>query len=89
MAKFLQLFADPDRVRSGFYCYPGLRHVGKLLLDCLGCGPEAATVDHFPILVKRAVMTPNIAKVNADHSLDPGSSAWDFRDEVSADFFME
>ena len=74
MAKFLQLFADPDRVRSGLHRNPRLRHVGKPLLDRLRCRPEAAAVDHLTILVERAVMTPNVAKINADRGLDHGSS---------------
>jgi hypothetical protein len=33
-------------------------------------------------LVQRAVMAPDIAKVDPDRHLDPGLPAWNFRDEV-------
>src|SRR5271154_6316395 len=56
--------------------------IGKPLLDCLGTGPEAATTDHLPFLVERAVMAPDISKVDSDRHLNLGLSAWDFRNGV-------
>src|SRR5271170_4702900 len=53
--------------------------IGKPLLDCLGTGPEAATTDHLTFLVERAVMAPDISKVDSDRHLNLGLSAWDFR----------
>jgi hypothetical protein len=52
------------------------------LLDRLRGSSEAATVDHFSVLVEGAVMAPDIAKVDADRHLDLGLPAWNFSDEV-------
>jgi hypothetical protein len=83
----LYLCADPDRVCPRLHRDPRWSHVGKPLLDRLRGGPEAATVDHFSVLVQGAVMAPDIAKVDADRHLNFGLSAWNFSDRVCAGFF--
>lgn len=72
-----------------FHRHPRRRHVGEPLLNRLRGRSEATLVYDFTILVERAVMTPNIPKVDADRRANPRLSAWDFRDECSARFFME
>ena len=52
------------------------------LLDSLGTGSEATAIDHFSFFVERAVMAPDISKVDTDRHLNPGPSVWNFRDEV-------
>jgi hypothetical protein len=47
-----------------------------------GTGSEATAIDRFSFLVERAVMAPDISKVDTDRHLDPSRSAWNFRDEV-------
>jgi hypothetical protein len=42
------------------------------LLDSLGTGSEAAAIDRFSFFVERAVMAPDISKVDTDRHLDPG-----------------
>src|ERR1700678_517082 len=74
--------ADPDRVCSSLHRNPRWSHVGEPLLDRLRGSSEAATVDHFSVLVEGAVMAPDVAKVDADRDLNLGLSAWDFSDEV-------
>src|SRR5579871_2856411 len=82
MAQFLQLFADPDRMRSSLHRYACAGHSRKPLLDSLRCRSEAAAIDYFAVLVESAVMAPDISEVDADRHGNPGLSAWDFRDEV-------
>ena len=48
----------------------------------LGTGSEAAAIDHFSFFVARAVVVPDISKVDTDRHLNPGLSAWDVCDEV-------
>jgi hypothetical protein len=48
----------------------------------LRTGSEAASNDRFSCFVERAVMAPDISKVDADRRLGPGLSAWNFCDEV-------
>jgi hypothetical protein len=45
-------------------------------------------VDHYSFFVERAVMAPDIAKVDANRHLHLGLSAWNFCDEVLRCFFM-
>jgi hypothetical protein len=59
-----------------------MRHVGEPLIDGLRCGSEAASIDHFGLLVEGTVMAPNVAKVVADRQLYLGTLAGYFRDEV-------
>jgi hypothetical protein len=80
--QLLELFADPDRVRSRFHRYSCRRHISEPLLDSLGAGSEVASFDHFSFFVESAVMAPDISKVNADRHLGPGLSVWNFCDEV-------
>ena len=82
MPEFLQLFTHPDRVDAGLHGHPRRRQVRKPPPDRFRGGPEAASIDHFTVLVERAVMAPDISKVDTDRHLDSGPSAWDFRNEV-------
>jgi hypothetical protein len=43
---------------------------------------QAASIDHLSFFVEGAVMAPDISKRDTDRHLNPGPSAWDFRDEV-------
>jgi hypothetical protein len=87
VAKFLKLFAGPNRVRSSLHRNPRWRHIGEPLLDGLRGGPEAASINYFSIFVELAVMTPDITKVDTDRHLNPRLPAWNFRDEVLRRFF--
>jgi hypothetical protein len=51
-------------------------------LDRLRSSSEASPINDFSVLVKGAVMAPDIAKVDANCHLSLGLSAWDFSDEV-------
>jgi hypothetical protein len=82
MTQLLELFADPDRVRSRLHHHSCRRHIGKPLLQSPRCSSETSSIDHFSFFVKRAVMAPDISKVDTDRHLDPSRSAWNFRDEV-------
>jgi hypothetical protein len=82
VAQLLQLFADPDRVRPSFHRDPHSGQIGKPLLDPRGTGAKPPSVNHFSIFVERAVMAPDIPKVDPDRHPDPGTAAWYFRDEV-------
>jgi hypothetical protein len=76
MTKLLKLFADPDRMRTRFHGHPCRRHVHEPLLYRLRGSPKAASVHNFAILVERAVMAPNIPKVDADCHGNSRLSAW-------------
>jgi hypothetical protein len=65
---------------------PRRRQVGEPLLDGLRRGPEATSTNDLSILVERAVMAPDIPKVDADRHLELGLPAWDFRDEMILSF---
>jgi hypothetical protein len=54
----------------------------------LGIGSEPAPVDHFSILVDRAIVAPDISQVNADGYFGWGMSARNFCDEVLRCLFM-
>jgi hypothetical protein len=41
---------------------------------------EATAIGHFSFFVELSVMAPDISKVDTDCHLDPGRSAWNFRD---------
>ena len=43
---------------------------------------EATSANDLSLLVERAVVTPDIAKVDPDSHLHLALPAWDFRDEV-------
>jgi hypothetical protein len=82
MAKFLNLFADPDRVGPCFHGYPYRFQVPKPLVYAGRVGSETTPVDNFTIFVECAVMAPDIPKIDPDRRPDPGAPAWYFRDEV-------
>jgi hypothetical protein len=66
-------------VRPRFHGHSCPRHIREPLLNTLGIGPEAASIDHFSFFVERAVMAPDVSKVDTDGHLNPGLPAWDFR----------
>ena len=69
-------------MRSRLHRDPRWSHIGEPLLNRFRDRPEATTIDDFSVLVKGAVMAPDIAKVDADRNLDLGPPAWDFSDGV-------
>src|SRR5260370_18304370 len=82
VTQFLKLFADPDRTRPRCHRNPYSRQIGKPLLDSPGAGSEPTSVNHFSVLVERAVIAPDIPKVDPDRYPNPGAAAWNFSDEV-------
>jgi hypothetical protein len=58
-------------VRPCFHGDPHPRQVGKPLLDAGWVGSEAAPVDNLAVLVERAVMAPDISKVDPDRHFNP------------------
>ena len=71
MAQFLQLFADPDRMRSSLHRYACAGHSRKPLLDSLRCRSEAAAIYDFIVFLESTVMAPEISEVDADRLGDP------------------
>src|SRR6202035_3718379 len=69
-------------MRARLHRYPRWRNIAEPLLDGFRCGSEAASVNYVSVLGERAVMAPDISKVDTDRHLDPGPSAWNFRNEV-------
>jgi hypothetical protein len=67
--RLLQLLADPDRMRSSFHRDPSAWQIGKPLVDSGRRRSEPPAVDYFTILVERAVITPDISKVDPDRHL--------------------
>jgi hypothetical protein len=69
-------------------CVPGLhghacwQQIRRPLLNRLGSSSETASIDHVAVLVERAVMAPDIPKINADRRLDLRLPARNFCDEV-------
>jgi hypothetical protein len=45
-------------------------------------GTKPAPAQYFSIFVERAVMAPDIPKIDPDRHPDPRASEWYFRDEV-------
>jgi hypothetical protein len=82
VTQFLKLFADPYRMRPRFHRDPYSRQIGKPLLDSRGTGSEPTSVNHFSVFVERAVMVPDIPKVDPDRHPNPGAAAWNFSNEV-------
>jgi hypothetical protein len=82
VTQFLKLLADPNRVRARFHRDPHRRQIGKPLLDSRGTGTKPAPAHYFSIFVKRAVMAPDVPKIDPDRHPDLGASEWYFRDEV-------
>jgi hypothetical protein len=69
-------------MRPGFHRDPDPRQIGKPLLNSRGGRSKPPPIYHFTIFVERAVMAPDIPKVNPDRHPDPGTAAWYFRDEM-------
>src|SRR3984885_4247917 len=82
VAQLLELFADPDRVRSRLHRDPRPAQIGKPLLDSRECRAKPPPVNHFSIFVERAVMAPDIPKIDPDRHPNLGDAVWNFRDEV-------
>jgi hypothetical protein len=82
VTKLLQLFADPDRMGLSFHHDPGAWQIGKPLIDAGGCCSEPLAIDNYAVLVKHAVMAPDISKVDPDRHLSLRAAAWNFSDEV-------
>ena len=72
VAELFQLFADPERVDAGLHRHTRRRQILEPLLDPLRCGPETTSVDDFAVLVERAVMAPDIAKIDTNRQLGLG-----------------
>jgi hypothetical protein len=82
MAQLLKLLADPYRVCPRLHGDPHSRQVGKPLIDAGRVRSEPAPVDNFTNFVERAVMAPDIPKVDADCYPNLRAGPWYFRDEV-------
>ena len=67
---------------SRFHRDPSAWQVGKPLIDSRWCRSEPAPADYFTIFVERAVMAPDISKVDPDRHLNLRAAAWNFRNEV-------
>ena len=78
MTQFLQLVADPDRMNAHLHGHAGMRYFREPLLDRLRGRPEPAPVDDLTIYVERAVLAPDVARVDADRHLNPRLPTWDF-----------
>jgi hypothetical protein len=74
-------------MRSRFHRDPDPRQVGEPLVYSCGCRSESSSVDYFSTLVERAVMAPDISKVDPDRHLDLGAAEWNFRDKVMRQLF--
>jgi hypothetical protein len=81
VAQFSELFADPDRMGPSLHRNPCPGHIGKPLLDSRECRAKPPPVNHFSIFVERAVMAPDIPKIDPDRHPNLGDTAWNFRDE--------
>ncbi|HMF63641.1 MAG TPA: hypothetical protein VK608_06085, partial [Edaphobacter sp.] len=57
------------------------------LLDPRGCRSKPPPVNHFSIFVERAVMAPDIPKIDPDRHPNLGDAAWNFGDKVLRWFF--
>ena len=88
IAHLLKLLADPDGVDSRLHRVPHWRQIGKPSFDPGRCGEKPASVDHLAFFVERAVMTPDIAKIDPNRHLNPGAAPWYFRDEILRRFFI-
>jgi hypothetical protein len=76
MAKFLDLLADPDRMGSGFHGNSNSFEIPKALVYSGRVGSEAVSVYDLAVFVERAVMAPDVPKVDPDRYPNPGTSAW-------------
>jgi hypothetical protein len=64
MDKFLDLLADPDRMGSGFHGNSNSSEIPKALVYSGRVGSEAASVYDLALFVERAVMAPDVPKVD-------------------------
>src|SRR5271170_4101736 len=87
VAHLLKLLVDPDGGGSRLHRNPHWRQIGKPSFDRGRCGAKPASVDHLAFFVERAVMTPDVAKIDPNRHLNPGDAPWYFRDEVLCSFF--
>jgi hypothetical protein len=76
MAKLLDLLADPDRVGPGLHGNSGSFQIPEALVHSGRVGSETASVYHLAVFVERAVMAPDVPKVDPDRYPDLGTSAW-------------
>ena len=75
MTHLLKLLADPDGVGSRLHRDPHRQQIGKSSLNPGQRVAKPASVDYFPLFVERAVMTPDIPKIDPDRHLNLGPSA--------------
>ena len=76
MTKLPNLLADPDRVGSSFHGDPRWFNIPETLVDSGRVGSETTSVYDFAVLVERAVMAPDVPKVDPDRHPGLGTSAW-------------
>ena len=88
IAQLLKLLADPDGVGYRLHRVPHWRQIGKPSFDPGRCGEKPASIDHLAFLVERAVMTPDIAKIDPNRHLNPGAAPWYLREEILRRFFI-
>jgi hypothetical protein len=53
-------------MNAGLHGHAGMRNVGEPLLDGLWGNPEPAPVDDLTVHIERAVIAPDVAKVDAE-----------------------
>jgi hypothetical protein len=63
-------------VGASFHGNSGSFHISEALIYSGRIGSETIPVDNFTIFVERAVMAPDIPKINPDRYPDLGASAW-------------
>jgi hypothetical protein len=80
VAKLLQLLTDPYRMRSSLHRHTRRQRIREPFLNGLGRGSKTTSIDYFTVFVENAVMTPDIAKINAYRQHRPGLSRWNFCD---------
>jgi hypothetical protein len=81
VAKFFDLFANPDWVRVVFHGDPSRMNASEPPIHPSGIRAEASSVDHLAVFVQAAVMAPDVPQVDSNRDSDPGPSAWTLWDE--------
>ena len=76
VTKLPDLLADPDRVRSGFHGHSRWSKIAEVLIHSGRVASEPALVDDLAVFVERAVMAPDVPKVDPDCHPGMGTSAW-------------
>jgi len=61
---------------SGFHGYSNSFEIPKALVYSGRVGSEAASVYDLTVLVERAVMAPDVPKIDPDRYPNPGTSVW-------------